>query len=456
MKKRLTLILIFILTLVLTGCAKTTERDVFRFEAHQLELKVDEKIELKLVLGNISASEEIIYTCSNPEVISLNGNVATALNVGVCKITAQVKRIPTTKATMEITVANEKLSGLLIKGDNEVKVKGSLNLSIETNPSSISKNVIWSSSDTNIATVDENGKVTTFKPGIVTISAKSVHDSSLTAKKDIEVLYLDSESLELELESADIVLGSKAQVKATVLPELANQNITWSSSDTSYATVVDGIITPVKVTPDEVTVKITAKTADGKITKELDIKVIYAEIEKIEVTSTLEKVEVFEEKTISLKATVTPATANQEITWSSSDTGIATVNENGVVTGVKKGIVKIIATGADGKSFGELEVEVVGVPDPENIKITIDYEEVGEVLELEQELEELLVVKIEPSDAKQEINFVVSQEGIVEITKNNRGYKVYAVELGEVTITFSSVINPEIKKSITIKVIPLE
>lgn len=456
MKKRLTLILIFILTLVLTGCAKTTERDVFRFEAHQLELKVDENIELKLVLGNISESEKIIYTSSNPEVVALNGNVATALSVGVSKVTAYVERIPTTKATVEITVSNEKLSGLKINGASEAKVNSTISLSIETNPSSISKDVVWSSSNSSIATVDENGVVKTIKPGTVTISATSKYDSTLIAKKDIEVLYLDSESLELEVPTNEVVLGTPVKVKATTLPELANQNVSWESSNTSYATVVDGVITPVKVTPEGETVKITVTTADKKITKEFEIKVIYAEIEKITVTSTLEKVEVFEEKTITLKATVTPSTANQVVTWSSSDPSIASVSDDGVVTGVKKGIVKIIATGADGKSYGELEVEVVGVPDPESIKITIDYKDVPEKIELEQEIEETLVVKVEPNDAKQEIEFTVSKEGIVEITKNNRGYKVYGVELGEVTITFYSTVNPEIKKSITIEVIPLE
>lgn len=456
MKRKMNLILILLLAILFSGCARTDERDVFRFEAHQLELKIGEQIELKLVLGDISPKEEIIYSSSNQDVVNLEGNVAKALKVGVSKVTAQVKRLPTTKATVEITVVDEKLSGLKINGDSQVKVNGSLKLTISTNPTSISKDVEWSSSDESIATVDTNGLVKTVKPGFVTISAASKYDPTLVAKKEIEVLYLDSEELELELADTNVVLGTPSVIKATVLPALANQNVTWESSDTSYATVVDGAITPIKVTPDDVTVTIKATTADKKIVKEIAIKVVYAPIERIEITSTLEEIEVFEEKTITLKATVTPSFANQKVTWSSSDESIATVNENGVVTGIKKGTVKIIALGADGVSKAEIEVLVVGVPDPEGIKITINYKDPGDSFTLELECDETLRVSIEPSDAKQEIDFSVDKEGIVQIVKNNLGYKITALALGEVTITFTSKVNPAISRSITITVVPLE
>ena len=456
MKKKLGLILILFMAMIFVGCARTDERDVFRFEAHQLELKIGEEIELKLVLGDISPKENIIYSVNDPDVVSLEGNVAKALSVGVTKVTAQVERIPTTRATVEITVVDEKLSGLKINGKSQVKVNESLSLTVSTNPDSISKEVTWSSSDESIATVDEKGLVQTIKPGFVTISATSKYDPTLTAKKEIEVLYLDSESLELELANTDVVMGTPSVIKATVLPALANQEITWESSNTNYATVKDGIITPVKVTPEGEVVVIKATTADKKIVKELEIKVVYAPIEKIEITSTLEKVEVFEEKSITLKATVTPSYANQEITWSSSDESIATVDAKGVVTGIKKGTVKIIATGADGKSFAEMEVLVNGVPDPEGIKITINYKDPGDSFVLEIECDETLRVSIEPSDAKQEIEYSVDQEGIVEIVKNNVGFKLTGLALGKVTITFTSKVNPSISRSITIEVVPLE
>lgn len=456
MKKRIALFLIFAIALILTGCAKTNERDVFRFEAHQLELGLNESIELKLIMGSISEDEEIEYTLSEEGIITLEDNIATGINVGLVKVTAKVKNNPTTKATVEITVKDEKLSALKINGDSSVEVTGSLTLSVETIPSNISNEVVWSSSNEEIAKVDQNGKVTTYKPGKVSIKATSKYDPTLSALKEIDVLYKAGEELLLSFTKGDenVVLGTTSVLEAKVLPELANQTVVWTSSNEAIAKVVDGVITPVKVTAEEETVEITATTEDGKLVKSVAIKVVYAEIESIEVTGAA--AEVFEEKEIKLTAKVLPATANQAVTWTSSDETVATVDDKGTVTGVKKGTAMIKATGADGTSYGEFEVTVVGVPDPESIKVTINYKEVEGVIDLEVECDETLRVSILPEDAKQEIDFVVSDENIISVTKTNAGFKVLGLNLGQATITFTSKVNPEIKVVVTFNIIPLE
>ena len=291
----------FVCSLMLIGCAKTKEREVFRFEAHQLDMTIGDEIELKLILGSVSSDEEIKYFTDKDGIIELNGNKVTALEEGIVKVTAQVVRIPTTKATVEITVSNPKLSGLKIVGENSVDVAKTLKLTIETNPSDISNDVVWSSSDPTIATVDKQGLVTTYKPGTVVISAQSVYDETLVAKKSIDVLYQATERLELEFieGTEDVIMGTTSKIKATVYPEFANPSITWTTSDATKATVKDGVITPVKVTDGSV-ITITAKTVDG-VTVTREIKVVYAKPEKVNVTTTVDPVEVFEEKTAKTK-----------------------------------------------------------------------------------------------------------------------------------------------------------
>ena len=242
----------------MTGCAKTNERDVFRFEAHQLELGLNESIELKLIMGSISEDEEIEYTLSEEGIITLEDNIATGINIGLVKVTAKVKNNPTTKATVEITVKDEKLSALKINGDSSVEVTGSLTLSVETIPSNISNEVVWSSNNEEIAKVDQNGKVTTYKPGKVSIKATSKYDPTLSALKEIDVLYKAGEELLLSFTKGDenVVLGTTSVLEAKVLPELANQTVVWTSSNEAIAKVVDGVITPVKVTAEEETVEI--------------------------------------------------------------------------------------------------------------------------------------------------------------------------------------------------------
>ncbi len=456
MKKRLVLFFVMILALVFVGCARTKETDVFRFEAHQLDMRTGEQIELKLIYGSVSEKEEIVYFVSEEGIIELTGNVAKAVGEGVVKVTAQVKRIPTTKATVEITVSGEKLSGLKINGIDQMNIGDTKTFTTETNPSDITNDVVWSSSDEAIATVDASGVVKAIKPGNVVITAKSVYDETISARKAVEVLYQATSSIELSFVSGDenVVLATTSTLEAKVYPEFANPNVTWTSSDAQYATVKNGVITPVKVTPEGKTVTITAKSVDGKEQK-VEIKVVYAPAEAVTITSTLEVVEVFEEKTITLKAAVTPTNANQTVTWSSSDEEIATVDAKGVVTGIKKGTVTITALAADGTTKGEMSVTVTGRPDPETIVTKLGNKEVTEVT-IEVECDETINVTISPADAKQDYEFTVSSETIAEVEKNNRGLKVTGLEIGDMTITITSTIDPTVTKVITIHIIPLE
>ena len=76
------------------------------------------------------------------------------------------------------------------------------------------------------------------------------------------------------------------------------------------------------------------------------------EVEVVDIPATsiaLDKtsVEVFSGKTVTLTATVSPANTTDTVTWSSDDGSIATVNENGVVTGVSQGTATITAKAGD-------------------------------------------------------------------------------------------------------------
>ena len=71
-------------------------------------------------------------------------------------------------------------------------------------------------------------------------------------------------------------------------------------------------------------------------------------------------------KTATLKATVAPTDAtNKGLNWASTDKAIATVDNNGKVTGVKAGEATAVATTDDGGKTAEAKVTVTAKPDPE-------------------------------------------------------------------------------------------
>ncbi len=149
---------------------------------------------------------------------------------------------------------------------------------------------------------------------------------------------------------AILVEGGHVQLNAIVLPVTAtNKNVTWTSSNPTVATVdATGCVTAVG---NGVAI-ITVTTEEGNFTATCTITVDIPVVEPIIATQV--KIEGSEDTLyvgdkIALKATVfPPQTTDTSITWTSSDETIATVDEWGTVTALKKGEVTITATAVGG------------------------------------------------------------------------------------------------------------
>lgn len=142
---------------------------------------------------------------------------------------------------------------------------------------------------------------------------------------------------------ATVNVCKNVTVKATVTPANAdNKTLAWTSSNTKIATVSNGVVKGVKAGR----VIITAKTIDGS---NISAKCTVTVKQPVTRISLSKKATMYTGKKLTLKAKVNPANAsNKALTWKSSNTKIAKVASNGVVTGVKAGTVKITATAKDG------------------------------------------------------------------------------------------------------------
>ena len=170
--------------------------------------------------------------------------------------------------------------------------------------------------------------------------------------------------------TSSISIGSTSQLTVGYTPLDTNvKNVTYSSNKTSIATVSNsGLITGVS----EGTATITA-TADAEnnttVSATFNITVTPIAVTSVSLDTNSTSVKVG--KTITLVATVYPNNAtNKAVTWSSSNTSVATVSNTGTITGVVAGSATITVTTADGNKTSSCTVTVVANTGEETFTIS--------------------------------------------------------------------------------------
>ena len=228
---------------------------------------------------------------------------------------------------------------------NPIKVGGTSQLTVTVYPEGANTSVIWSPLDSTIATIDRRtGVVTALKSGKARFEAISTVNYDITAQYEITVI---KEPESISLGGPDIInVGETAKITATVNPSDADDTtVDWSiTAGESYATVDHAGNVNVASAPASGTGTIIVRaTSITKPAVYVEKTITIRQMPKnITITG---KSEMFVGDIYTFTASVTPNNAyNRTVTWSTSDSSIATVNSNGVVTGVGEGIATIKAT----------------------------------------------------------------------------------------------------------------
>ena len=146
------------------------------------------------------------------------------------------------------------------------------NLKATVYPSNASnKKCTWSSSNTSVATVDSNGKVTAKKAGTATITVTTANGKTASCNVTVQAVQAVPTSVSLNKTSLTLDVGKSYTLTKTVSPSNAVTSYNWSSSNTSVATVdKNGKVTAKKAGTATITVKTSnGKTATCKVTVNL-------------------------------------------------------------------------------------------------------------------------------------------------------------------------------------------
>lgn len=283
----------------------------------------DYTVDVKLSADKKSYTAEVKLTAAAAKNYNLTGTATATKSVGY--------------AVSGLKLSTQKLT-LVVTSSAGVQI----NATIE--PEDLAEGTVeWSSKDAAVAAVDQTGLVTPKAVGKTTITA-TVKGTNFSADCDVEVVAEVNPAASITLNPTTIngTVGENATITATVTGEDSSKEctdqITWTSSDTDVATVKNGVVTFKSAGTAKITATAGKKSAECTVT----VKAATVAVESVTLDKSTAELEV--DGTLTLTATVTPDNATDKtVTWSSSNTDVATVDKDGKVTAVKAGTATITA-----------------------------------------------------------------------------------------------------------------
>lgn len=335
-----------------------------RVDYTDITLKIGETFRLTAeVMPEDATNKELWWSTSNADVVTVDetglvsavgsGNATIIVQsadsgvIDVCNVSVYQPVETVTLNTHEMTVKKGTIFWLNAVAGPE----GAMN-----------KTIIWTSSDTSIATVDETGMVTAVNPGECSIIATS-QDTGVTDKCKV-IVTEPVTGIYLNATEATLYTGEKFVIIPTVEPvDASDKSVTYLSSDPEVASVdTNGIVTGMKGGSAIILVTTVERglVASMKIT-------VYEFVTGIKINNSSPYIN--NGVTRRLTVTVTPSSAtNQGVTWTSSNSNIIKVANNGNITAVGYGTVTITATATDGSGISDF-ITITAVRPVESISV---------------------------------------------------------------------------------------
>ena len=330
----------------------------------------------------VGASSAVNWSSSDASVatVDVNGRV-TGMKVGTATITATSIVSASIKATHTVTVTDQ-MSITLNPNSLNLTVGANSTITATVVAASLTdKSVAWSSSNTAVATVDGNGKVTAVAAGSANIIAKLNANNSIQAQASITVAAPSLPTISISNNTLSLVVGATKTLTATV-GNTSNTSVTWSSSATGVATVSSsGVVTGVAAGTATITATSVANTS-VKATCAVTVtaapsgtlNISQSPTGTIEVGATGYQLHISDSGGGSV--------SRLECTFTPSDATIATVSSYGTISALKAGTVTINVTHPS-KGTGSIVLTIGtgggGTPNPPAGSLTLSQDPSGTI-----------------------------------------------------------------------------
>ncbi len=378
------------------SCEVTVKRHVSGVSLNKasLTLYVGETESLAATVAPEDASDKsVVWSSGNSAVASVSNGKVTANKPGSAVIKVVTNDL-SKEAACTVTVKRHAESVELSQKEIKLYLGENRSLTATVLPSDASdKNVTWSSSNPNVATVSTAGNVVSKSVGTTVITVKTAdggHQASCHVTVLEPVVY--ATSLTITPQALNMNIGESASLTLQMLPSNANEKLVWESDNESVARVVNGDITAVGVGVAKIMVKGKNVTSNAVTVTVIDKFAVTG----VKLNESEKSIQVGDSFT--LTATVLPEDARDKtVTWSSDKESVATVKD-GVVTAVSPGTAIIKVTAGAGAFSATCSVTV----EERIIEITeISYPEDNQTINLKMGESYTIKVKVAPDNANE-------------------------------------------------------
>jgi uncharacterized protein YjdB len=319
--------------------------------ASSLALNIGETLTVSASVLPSNAPQGIVWSIANNTIASINTNgTIVALKAGTTTITAASQELPTIYKIITLKVSTVPVTSIVLDQTALMLnlLSPSTKITATVNPINATDNsVTWSVTPAGIVSVT-GGVISVQTLGSATVTCSANDGSAVKATCIVNVTNVDPASISIDSASVAMKVGATCTLHSTILPALAPQSVTWTILDNTIATIdANGKIVALKAGSTTITATSTTLTS---VNKSIPIVVSIITVTSISLDKTSLTIDL-PTNTALLVATISPLNAtNGTITWSTSNSTIATVDAIGKISILSDGDVIITATSSNGLS----------------------------------------------------------------------------------------------------------
>ena len=405
----------------------------------QLKVGDSKKIDAIITPSDVD-NNEIIWSSSNSFVATVENGTIVAKSVGDAVVTATTVNGLVGSVKVEVMPNEIAVEDINFK-DNNVTMNVSEKRIFEyvITPSAATNKEVTYVFDEEYLSLNDDGYFTALKAGNTILTVMT--NNNMTDNINISIMepIIHVVGIDIEQDDFSLTKGSTSYLSVAFNPSnTTDKEINWNSSNDSVVTInSSGLITAVGVGE----AIITATTNSG-LKSTITITVIEENVAVTGIALNKNSLNLKNGETERITATVAPINASDKnVTYTSSNPMVATVDGTGLVTGISKGTAVITASATDGTNISSSCTVNVTYDTQVSLNIT------NKTIYVEDTY--TIAATVVPAGANQGVIWASSNTSVATVTSAG---KVTGVNEGNVTITATSVEDNEVVATSTLVV----